>query len=173
MWVINCCVLTYIYIYYYKQQRPASTCRKQTISVSPRSRIRKAIKCQAVTKIIATASPWLLLDWCSNQYLNKLLIIASRATELQYLKIAYQSEFEVRSNCKFFLTLNISNPLTSKILGTSACSTINTMWASIYNNYAVVCIHGNLKYIYIHVYVLEVKNFGSLCLELHLNCFFY
>lgn len=29
------------------------------------------------------------------QYLNKLLIIASHATELQYLKIAYQSEFEV------------------------------------------------------------------------------
>lgn len=71
------------------------------------------------------------------------------------------------------LTLNISNPLTSKILGTSACSTINTMWASTFNNHAVVCIHGNLKYIYMYMYwklrILEV----SLCLELQLNCLIF
>lgn len=146
------CTDLYVYIYYHKQQRPASTCRKQTISVSPISRIHKAIKCQAVTKIIATASPWLLLDWCSNiSYFNKLLINTSCATELQYLKIAYQSEFEVPTP-NFFFTLNISNPLTTKTLCTSACSTVNTMWASIYNNHAVVCIHGNLKYIYMYMY---------------------
>lgn len=36
------------------------------------------------------------------------------------------------------------------------------MWASISNNHAVVCKHEHLKFIYNHVHVLEVKNFGSL-----------
>lgn len=161
---------TDLYKYYHKQQRPASTCRKQTISVSPISRIHKAIKCQAVTKIIATASPWLLLDWCSNiSYLNKLLIIASHATELQYLKIAYQSEFEFPTTT--FLIPNFSNPLT-KILG-KFCMQHCKQCGLDQHNHAILCIHGNFKYIYMYMYWKSIVFKVCLCPGLHLNCLFY
>lgn len=174
MWVINCCVLTYIYIYiitnnnalHQHAENRLFLCHQYQGYIKPLN-----------AKLLLKSQQLQVLDCCSIG--APILAILTSCSSMHHMQLNFSIlkqhiKVNLKSQLQFFFYPQYLKSFNHRLYALlHAVCTINTMWASIYNNHAAVCKHGNLKYIYMYMYqksrILEV----SLCLELHLNCLIF